>query len=118
MLEHELYNIVGKEYNAVCIRLNPESAIFKGHFPGNPITPGVCRVGIVEELVRTCFGKDVRLVEIKNLKFMDVLRPELSVEPVVVFEKMEEMDNRLSVRGRVTVEEKVFTKYSLVFETI
>ena len=118
MLYNDIYTIIEKHDNAVKIRLLPESAIYRAHFPGNPITPGVCQVGIVEELVRTCFGKDVRLVEIKNLKFMDVLRPEPSVEPVVVFEKMEEMDNRLAVRGKLAVGEKVFTKFSLVFEMV
>lgn len=117
-LYNDIYTIIEKRDNVVKIRLLPESAIYRAHFPGNPITPGVCQVGIVEELVGKCVGKNVRLLEIKNLKFMDVLRPEPSVEPVVVFEKMEEADNRLSVRGRVTVEEKVFTKFSLVFETI
>jgi len=118
MLYNDIYTIIEKHDNAVKIRLLPESAIYRAHFPGNPITPGVCQVGIVEELVRTCFGKDVRLVEIKNLKFMDVLRPEPSVETVVVFEKMEETDNRLAVRGKLAVGEKVFTKFSLVFEMV
>jgi 3-hydroxyacyl-[acyl-carrier-protein] dehydratase len=118
MLYNDIYTIIEKHDNAVKIRLLPESAIYRAHFPGNPITPGVCQVGIVEGLVRTCFGKDVRLVEIKNLKFMDVLRPEPSVEPVVVFEKMEETDNRLAVRGKLAVGEKVFTKFSLVFEMV
>ena len=116
MLQHNLYTIIETTGNAVKIRLLPESAIYEGHFPGNPVTPGVCQVGIVEELLGTCFGKQVTLREIKNLKFMEVLRPEPQVEPVVVFEKMEEEDNRLAVRGKVTVGERIVTKYSLVFE--
>ena len=116
MLQHNLYTIIETTDNTVKIRLLPGSAIYQGHFPGNPITPGVCQVGIVEELLETCFGKQVTLREIKNLKFMEVLRPEPMVEPMFVFEKMEEEDNRLAVRGKVTVGERIVTKYSLIFE--
>ena len=33
------------------IRLNPSHEIFKGHFPGNPILPGVCVVQILKEIL-------------------------------------------------------------------
>ena len=32
------------------ITLNPAHPIFAGHFPGNPITPGVCMLQIIKEL--------------------------------------------------------------------
>ncbi|MBQ6155957.1 MAG: beta-hydroxyacyl-ACP dehydratase [Bacteroidales bacterium] len=116
MLQNDLYTIIETAGNTVKIKLLPESAIYQGHFPGNPITPGVCQVGIVEELLRTCFGKKVTLREIKNLKFIEVLRPEPSVNTAFVFEKMEDAGNQLSIRGKLTVEERIVTKFSLVFE--
>jgi 3-hydroxyacyl-[acyl-carrier-protein] dehydratase len=116
MLQNDLYTIIEKQDNAVKIRLLSSSAIYQGHFPGSPVTPGVCQVGMIAELLWTCFGKNVTLREIKNLKFMEVLRPEPSVEPVVVFEKMDEADKNLSVRGKVTVGERTVTKFSLGFE--
>ena len=116
MLQNDLYTIIEKQGNAVKIRLLSSSAIYQGHFPGSPVTPGVCQVGMIAELLGTCFGKNVTLREIKNLKFMEVLRPEPSVEPVVVFEKMDEADKNLSVRGKVTVGERTVTKFSLGFE--
>ena len=34
------------------IFLNSAHAIFKGHFPGNPVTPGVCMMQIIKELTQ------------------------------------------------------------------
>jgi 3-hydroxymyristoyl/3-hydroxydecanoyl-(acyl carrier protein) dehydratase len=33
------------------IRLNPDHAIFAGHFPGQPVVPGVCMLQIIKELL-------------------------------------------------------------------
>ena len=56
ILQNELYTIVETGDNVARIRLLPECAIYQGHFPGNPVTPGVCQVGIVEELAGMICG--------------------------------------------------------------
>ena len=43
------------------ITLNPAHEIFKGHFPGNPVMPGVCTVQIVKELLSAHLKKDLVL---------------------------------------------------------
>lgn len=118
MLEHELFTIVDKTDNCATIRLLPESGIFKAHFPGNPITPGVCQVGIIGELLETMHGRRLELREVKNLKFVEVLKPGSVGEVVVAFDKMEEDDGRLAAKGTVTSESKTYTKFSLVFEML
>lgn len=45
-----------------------------GHFPGNPIVPGVVLVDCVLAAVRAV-RPDARLIGIPNLKFMQPLRP-------------------------------------------
>jgi 3-hydroxyacyl-[acyl-carrier-protein] dehydratase len=114
MLKHKLYTIVRKENNAVRIRLNPESAILKGHFPGNPITPGVCQVGIVGEVAGDICGVELSLIEVKILKFIEILRPS-DGDVAVVFDKLDQSDNTVVAKGTVMSEGRVFTKFSLVF---
>ena len=117
-LKNELYTIVDKTDNSVTIRLLPESGIFKAHFPGNPITPGVCQVGIVGEVLETMRGRGLELREVKNLKFVEVLKPGSVGEVVITFDKMEEDDGRLAAKGTVASESKIYTKFSLVFEML
>ena len=45
-----MYSIVSAEGQQLRLQLHPEHEIYQAHFPGNPITPGVCQVQIVAEL--------------------------------------------------------------------
>ncbi|MBR3467199.1 MAG: beta-hydroxyacyl-ACP dehydratase [Bacteroidales bacterium] len=114
ILQNELYTIVETGDNVARIRLLPECAIYQGHFPGNPVTPGVCQVGIVEELAGGICGFRLRLKEVKLLKYMDILRP--STDDVEVnFDKLEEEGDVVVAKGFWVSGGRVFTKFSLVF---
>lgn len=58
------------------IRINPEHEIFKGHFPGQPVVPGVCMVQIVKELLEQFSGKKLLFSKGSQLKFLQLLIPE------------------------------------------
>jgi len=57
------------------IKLNENHEIFKGHFPGNPVTPGVCMMQIVKELTEEFTGKKLFLKSASNVKFMAIINP-------------------------------------------
>ncbi|MEG0759916.1 3-hydroxyacyl-[acyl-carrier-protein] dehydratase [Chryseobacterium piscicola] len=57
------------------ISLNKDHEIFKGHFPGNPVTPGVCMMQIVKELTEEFTGKKLFLKSASNVKFMAIINP-------------------------------------------
>ena len=59
------------------IVLHSDSAIYRAHFPGRPITPGACMIQIVEELARQYFADATLYVHsITNLKFLALLEPQ------------------------------------------
>lgn len=60
------------------ISLNKEHAIFQGHFPGNPVTPGVCMMQIVKEIVEKVTGKKLFMYKSSNVKFMALINPEVN----------------------------------------
>lgn len=57
------------------IFLNKDHDIFKGHFPGNPVTPGVCMIQIVKELTEEFTGSSLFLKTASNVKFMAIINP-------------------------------------------
>jgi len=57
------------------ISLNKDHDIFKGHFPGNPVTPGVCMMQIVKELTEEFTGSKLFLKTASNVKFMAIINP-------------------------------------------
>ena len=57
------------------ILLNKDCIIYQAHFPGMPITPGVCIVQIAEELLSDYLQKPLQLTSIRNAKFLSILNP-------------------------------------------
>lgn len=95
------------------IRLNPAHIIFGAHFPGNPITPGVCQIGMVEELVSLQEGKRLRITGISNIKYMNTLTPtehetfDIRISPLKV------QDSEYIVQCVMSSPDCVFTKMSI-----
>jgi len=79
MLINDFYFIIEKCITEVGfdvkIKLNSEHQIFQAHFPGNPITPGVCILQISEELLSNHYNKSLTMVTAKNIKFLNILNP-------------------------------------------
>ena len=75
MLRGILYETVSVDDAGATIRLLPESPVYKGHFPGYPITPGVCLVEIALELMG-----EMQLVAAKNIKFTSPVIPSETAE--------------------------------------
>lgn len=63
------------------ISFNPEHEIFQGHFPQQPVVPGVCTMQIVKELLQGQTGKKWLLENAGNVKFLQLIIP--SVVPTV-----------------------------------
>ena len=91
MLRGTLYELVRADSLGATVRLLPESAVYRGHFPGYPITPGVCLVQIALELIAGMAGQvghdgnggrdgAVRLVAAKNIKFTSPVIPKEGLE--------------------------------------
>jgi 3-hydroxyacyl-[acyl-carrier-protein] dehydratase len=67
---------------ATSIRFFPDHPIFKGHFPGHPVTPGVIFLQLVQELIEHHLKGRIRLVELPNCKFLGVVNP--NIQPLVL----------------------------------
>ena len=85
MLQGILYETIAVDAAGATIRLLPESPVYQGHFPGYPITPGVCLVEIALELIAEMAGQAghdeiVRLVGAKNIKFTSPVIPAEGME--------------------------------------
>lgn len=59
----------------VQIELNPNHEVFEGHFPNNPIMPGVCMMQIIKEITEGFVEKDLFLSKVSNVKFMATINP-------------------------------------------
>lgn len=117
-----LYTVVSSNEESasrVCmqIRLNPESVIFKAHFPGEPIMPGACIVQMVLELFMIWTKRDVEIAKVNNLKFLSVISPDEVLDLDVVIEIKKEEEGQVSIKADITKDGSDFTKMSLLLNS-
>lgn len=80
MLLKDFYKVISLENTAennylALILINEEHEIFKGHFPGNPIMPGVCMMQIIKELTEQISASSLFMQSLSNVKFMALINP-------------------------------------------
>jgi 3-hydroxyacyl-[acyl-carrier-protein] dehydratase len=57
------------------VRLDPGHRIYHGHFPGNPVVPGVCQVQMAREVLESVMNVKGMLVSGDNIKFLNIIDP-------------------------------------------
>ena len=62
---------------SVEIEINRDHPVFKGHFPGNPVAPGVCLLQMAKETLEHISGQKLMLKSCQNIKFTAVLNPDI-----------------------------------------
>lgn len=59
----------------VRVPVHPAHAAFEGHFPGEPIFPGVALLGLVVSALQEKLGYDLRVTAIPSVRWRAVVRP-------------------------------------------
>ncbi len=125
-LRNNLYTVIEKEVEGLtgrfAVSLNPSCVIYQAHFPGQPITPGVCivqmGVELLEELLGESSGQKVSLeiVKVKNVKFLSVISPLENPQVDYFVKKLEKSEDGSEVKAQLVVasKEEVKAKISLV----
>ena len=114
-LLNEMFSITRVDDDEVGIILNAEHTIYKAHFPGNPITPGVCLIQIISEIVGLRLQSNLELSKITNLKFVAPISPRDTPSLDIFFSSITEDDDEVKVKGAILVAEQPMTKFSLIF---
>ncbi len=99
------------------IEVNNKHAIFKGHFPGNPVMPGVCMMQIIKEITESIVGKKLFMEKCSNVKFLEIINPdktpELTLELLIV-----EMDSNVKVKNTTKFKNTVALKLSAQYQKV
>ena len=99
---------------SVRVRLFPDHVVYKGHFPGYPVTPGVIFIQMIHELIEHSLGKAIRLVEISNCKFLKIVNPEKE-SSLVITADVALKDELLHVKALGKNNSGIFLKLDAVY---
>ncbi|HXO77616.1 MAG TPA: hypothetical protein VN824_20325, partial [Puia sp.] len=119
MLEDDFFHITTLQTAGdtvkVLLKINPAHAIFEGHFPGQPVVPGVCLMQMVKEITEKVLGKETRLVKADQIKFLAVLIPAEN-QPLQMELKFRARENsETGVDAQLANETTVFFKFKGLF---
>ena len=75
LLVDRITECVSGKYAKGYKNLTMNEEFFQGHFPNNPITPGVCMMQIIKEITEGFVAKNLFLSKVSNVKFMATINP-------------------------------------------
>ncbi len=55
--------------------LNKDHEIFKGHFPGQPVVPGVCMLQMIKEILEQSGSSKLMLKRAQQVKYLALIDP-------------------------------------------
>jgi 3-hydroxyacyl-[acyl-carrier-protein] dehydratase len=94
------------------IRLDSDHPIFKGHFPGQPVLPGVMILKIITSCVSLYQKRNLLISKVKQCKFLNFVDPIINPELFLDIE-IYGTDSPLDVKAVLRSEEVVFSKVSI-----
>jgi 3-hydroxyacyl-[acyl-carrier-protein] dehydratase len=79
MLKDSLYTIqnISGDNNIIeaTLELDEYHGIFKGHFPNQPVLPGVCMLQMAKEILEFFFNYKVQLSKAEDIRFLAMVDP-------------------------------------------
>lgn len=87
---HDYYHILSKQqadtHTTYRVALNPDCCVYEGHFPGEPISPGVCNINMLRELLEDATGQALMLSYIQQCRLTTLVTPIQHSEVVVTID--------------------------------
>jgi len=118
----DIYTIVAfdsiNETIGAAISFNENHPIFDGHFPGNPIVPGVIQVGIIKDLLEKGLGQKLMMVQGKNIKFLNIISPIKNPQVKIMIGLQKNEDQTYVVQASVFSETKTLMKLNAVYQLL
>jgi 3-hydroxyacyl-[acyl-carrier-protein] dehydratase len=91
------------------VTLQETSMWFNGHFPDQPILPGVGQLVILNQLISKFHGKEVFLSQIKRAKFKKLIEP-MDILQINIEIKEDHYSYKIKVSDDLTASGLLFSK--------
>ena len=123
MVLKDFYKVISEEKTTdskyvITILVNEKHEVFKGHFPGNPIMPGVCMIQIIKELTEKITQSTLMIQTLSNVKFMALINPEATPELRLELDIVTTEDDLVKVKNTTYFNDTVALKLSNVYKKL
>ena len=78
------------------IQVPSDSPWFSGHFPGEPILPGVAQIRMVFDTISKAMNHEMRVTGVRRVRFKQIIRPDNQIK--IIATPLEQNDDTYSFR--------------------
>ncbi len=122
MLQNKFFTITNKNQvsdNEISteIKINSEHKIFNGHFPNNPVVPGVVSVQIINEILSEHLSLQLTTSKARSIKFSSMINPNINSKLNVNIIFLKNDNKNYKVKATINYEETTFLKFNGIFSS-
>jgi 3-hydroxyacyl-[acyl-carrier-protein] dehydratase len=102
----------------VAVFINEGHDIFKGHFPGNPVMPGVTMMQIIKELTEEITKHTLVMHNISNVKFMALINPYDNPDLKIELDLIPSPADQIKIKGAVSFSNTTALKLNTTYRIL
>ena len=122
MLKNKLFYIDSLEQGDDLIRsaihIDETHPIFQGHFPGQPVLPGVCMLEMLKEVIEEAYASSFQLETASSVKFLTMFAPPQFTSAVFEIKPIVYAGNQLTINATLKFEQHVFLKINGIYKRV
>ncbi len=99
------------------LKINQDHELYKGHFPGRPVTPGVVLMHLFKEEAERILDKKLQLVRADNVKFTAVFDPTQDNE-LILDSHISDNAEFIKLKGAASNKNGVVLKINCLYKSI
>ena len=99
------------------VTFNALHPIFEGHFPQNPVVPGVTMVQLIKELLTLHLNIAIHLEKISLIKFLKVINPTLE-QTYTVLIKLQQEGTNVKCDATIAIDSEAYFKMKSSYKTL
>ena len=105
---YKINDVVKEEGKTIFqISLNSDCKVYEGHFPGEPVSPGVCNIQMIKECAEQVAGKSLLLNNLQQCRLTTLVTP-LVHQQVEVTIALEEKGETYKLKATVGKREDIY----------
>ncbi|PIQ29673.1 MAG: 3-hydroxyacyl-ACP dehydratase [Bacteroidetes bacterium CG18_big_fil_WC_8_21_14_2_50_41_14] len=118
MLVKNFYTILSfdssDQHLEATLLFNPDHEVYLGHFPGQPVVPGVIQLQIVKELFEQHLKRKLKLVSMLQAKFLMIIVPDKQMVLISISYKQTD-ESSFQVDASISANQQTATKLKAIY---
>ena len=93
------------------VAILPDCNVYDGHFPGNPVCPGVCNIETIKECTMVLLDQPLRISSIKQCRLTAIATPTVCPEVTITVNASDNGSGTYTIQASIADEKQTYMLY-------